>query len=324
MVTALHPPENVAKMRAGQPLDDGDRAPWLAAIAARIDAWREPARTGRRHLLGAEAALSRARSSATAVRLVYLEGIAGVDRRAARRPARSFHAGQAARQPVRRARSRPGRMNAPLSSSINRQTVEEIVEVIATALSPSGATPRPNHEGHTMSRQRSIDELCVNTIRTLCIDAVQQANSGHPGTPMAMAPVVYTLWQDFLRFDPEDPIWPNRDRFVLSSGHASTLLYSILHLTGVKSVDEKYERLGTPTVSLDDLKHFRQLDSKCPGHPEYHWTSGVETTTGPLGQGIATSVGMAIARQLARAPFQPARTSSSSTTTSTRCAATAA
>jgi transketolase len=140
----------------------------------------------------------------------------------------------------------------------------------------------------------TIDEICVNTIRTLCIDAVQQANSGHPGTPMAMAPVVYTLWQDLLRFDPKDPIWPNRDRFVLSSGHASTLLYSILHLTGVTSVDEKYERLGTPTVTLDDLKKFRQLDSKCPGHPEYHWTSGVETTTGPLGQGIATSVGMAI------------------------------
>ena len=141
----------------------------------------------------------------------------------------------------------------------------------------------------------SIDELCVNTIRTLCIDAVQQAKSGHPGTPMAMAPVVYTLWQDFLRFDPEDPIWPNRDRFVLSAGHASTLLYAMLHLTGVKSVDEHYERLGTPTVSLDDLKRFRQLDSKCPGHPEYHLTSGIETTTGPLGQGIATSVGMAIA-----------------------------
>src|SRR5215475_5028812 len=141
----------------------------------------------------------------------------------------------------------------------------------------------------------SIDEICVNTIRTLCIDAVQQAKSGHPGTPMAMAPVVYTLWQDFLRFDPADPIWPNRDRFVLSSGHASTLLYSMLHLTGVKAVDAAYERLGTPTVSLDDLKRFRQLDSKCPGHPEYHLTSGVETTTGPLGQGIATSVGMAIA-----------------------------
>jgi len=141
----------------------------------------------------------------------------------------------------------------------------------------------------------TIDEICVNTIRTLCIDAVQQANSGHPGTPMAMAPVVYTLWQNFLRFDPGDPIWPNRDRFVLSSGHASTLLYSLLHLTGVKAVDSAYERLGTPAVSLDDLKHFRQLDSKCPGHPEYRWTSGVETTTGPLGQGIATSVGMAIA-----------------------------
>ena len=146
-----------------------------------------------------------------------------------------------------------------------------------------------------MAPRGSIDEICVNTIRTLCIDAVQQARSGHPGTPMAMAPVVYTLWQDFLRFDPEDPIWPNRDRFVLSAGHASTLLYSMLHLTGVKSVDENYERLGTPTVSLDDLRHFRQLDSKCPGHPEYHLTSGIETTTGPLGQGVATSVGMAIA-----------------------------
>ncbi len=146
-----------------------------------------------------------------------------------------------------------------------------------------------------MAPAGSIDELCVNTIRTLCIDAVQQANSGHPGTPMAMAPVVYTLWQQYLRYDPADPIWPNRDRFVLSSGHASMLLYSLLHLTGVTSVDEKYERLGTPSVSLDDLKHFRQLGSKCPGHPEYHLTSGVETTTGPLGQGIANSVGMAIA-----------------------------
>ncbi len=146
-----------------------------------------------------------------------------------------------------------------------------------------------------MAPSGSIDDVCVNTIRTLCIDAVQQANSGHPGTPMAMAPVVYTLWQNFLRFDPADPIWPNRDRFVLSSGHASTLLYSLLHLTGVTSVDADYERLGTPAVSLDDLQHFRQLGSKCPGHPEYHLTSGVETTTGPLGQGIANSVGMAIA-----------------------------
>ena len=140
-----------------------------------------------------------------------------------------------------------------------------------------------------------VKQQSINTIRTLCMDAVQQANSGHPGTPMGMAPVVYTLWQEFLRFDPEDPIWPNRDRFVLSSGHASALLYSILHLTGVKAVNAKYERLGELSVKLDDLKKFRQLDSKCPGHPEYRWTSGVETTTGPLGQGVATSVGMAIA-----------------------------
>jgi transketolase len=144
---------------------------------------------------------------------------------------------------------------------------------------------------------QSIDQLCINTIRTLCMDAVQQANSGHPGTPMAMAPVAYCLWQRFLRFDPENPIWPNRDRFVLSAGHASMLLYSLLHLTGVKAVNPQYERLGELSVPLDDLTRFRQLDSKCPGHPEYRWTSGVETTTGPLGQGVATSVGMAIASQ---------------------------
>ena len=140
-----------------------------------------------------------------------------------------------------------------------------------------------------------LDQLCVNTIRTLAMDAVQQANSGHPGTPMGMAPVAYCLWQHFLRFDPNHPIWPNRDRFVLSVGHASTLLYSMLHLTGVKAVNPKYETLGNLSVTLDDIKQFRQLDSKCPGHPEYRWTSGVETTTGPLGQGVATSVGMAIA-----------------------------
>ena len=138
------------------------------------------------------------------------------------------------------------------------------------------------------------DQLCINTIRTLSMDAVQQANSGHPGTPMAMAPVIYTLWQEFLRFDPDDPIWPNRDRFVLSIGHASMLLYSALHLARVKAVNPEYEQLGTLTVSLDDIKRFRQLNSKCPGHPEYRWTSGIETTTGPLGQGVATSVGMAI------------------------------
>src|SRR4029079_3826375 len=127
------------------------------------------------------------------------------------------------------------------------------------------------------------------------MDAVQQANSGHPGTPMALAPVVYCLWQRFLRFDPEHPIWSNRDRLVLSAGHASMLLYSLLHLTGVKAVNPKYETLGQLSVTLDDIKRFRQLDSKTPGHPEYRWTSGVETTTGPLGQGVATSVGMALA-----------------------------
>ncbi len=141
----------------------------------------------------------------------------------------------------------------------------------------------------------AIDQLCINTIRTLAMDAVQQANSGHPGTPMAMAPVVYTLWQQFLRFDPDDPIWPNRDRFVLSAGHASMLLYSMLHLCQVKAVDPDYETLGTLSVTLEDIKNFRQLNSKCPGHPEYRWTSGIETTTGPLGQGVATSVGMALA-----------------------------
>ena len=139
------------------------------------------------------------------------------------------------------------------------------------------------------------DQLCINTIRTLSMDAVQQANSGHPGTAMAMAPVIYSLWQRELRFDPDDPIWPNRDRFVLSVGHASMLLYSMLHLCRVKAVDPAYETLGRVSVTLDDIKHFRQLDSKCPGHPEYRWTSGIETTTGPLGQGVATSVGMAIA-----------------------------
>ena len=149
----------------------------------------------------------------------------------------------------------------------------------------------------TSSRSGNIelDYLCINTIRTLAMDAVQQAKSGHPGTPMALAPLAYIIWQNFLRFNPEDPIWPNRDRFVLSNGHASMLLYSILHLSGVKAVNAKYEQLGEPAVSLDDIKRFRQLDSKCPGHPEYHLTSGVETTTGPLGQGCGNSVGMALA-----------------------------
>jgi transketolase len=146
-----------------------------------------------------------------------------------------------------------------------------------------------------MTDWEQMDTLCINTIRTLSMDAVQKANSGHPGTPMAMAPVVYCLWQRFLRFDPEHPIWANRDRFVLSAGHASALLYSMLHLCGVRAVDPMYEILGKLSVELDDIINFRQLDSKCPGHPEYRWTSGIETTTGPLGQGAANSVGMAIA-----------------------------
>ncbi|MDX2192076.1 MAG: transketolase [Gemmatimonadales bacterium] len=142
---------------------------------------------------------------------------------------------------------------------------------------------------------QNIDDLCINTIRTLSMDAVQKANSGHPGTPMALAPVAYTVWQRFLRFDPQQPIWANRDRFVLSNGHASMLLYSLLHLAGVKQVDEKYDVTGEPAVSLEEIERFRQLGSRTPGHPEYRHTTGVETTTGPLGQGIATSVGMAIA-----------------------------
>jgi transketolase len=155
--------------------------------------------------------------------------------------------------------------------------------------------PRVTDPSRKVKNVGNLDQLCVNTIRTLSMDAVQQANSGHPGTPMALAPVAYALWQRFLRFDPEHPIWPNRDRFVLSAGHASMLLYSLLHLTGVKAVNPSYETLGELSVKLEDIKHFRQLDSKCPGHPEYRLTSGVETTTGPLGQGVANSVGMAIA-----------------------------
>lgn len=148
-----------------------------------------------------------------------------------------------------------------------------------------------------MEQNQDLEQLCITTIRTLAMDAVQAANSGHPGTPMAMAPVAYCLWQHFLRFDPEDPIWPNRDRFVLSMGHASMLLYALLHLTGVRAVNAKYEQLGEPAVSLEQIRKFRQLGSKCPGHPEYRWTSGVEVTTGPLGQGVGTSVGMAIAQR---------------------------
>jgi transketolase len=145
--------------------------------------------------------------------------------------------------------------------------------------------------------EQDLDQLAINTIRTLSIDAVQQAKSGHPGTPMALAPLVYAIWNRILRFDPTDPIWPDRDRFVLSNGHASMLLWSVLHLTGTQAVNAEYERLGKVAVTLDDIRHFRQLESKAPGHPEYHWVSGVECTTGPLGQGIAHSVGMAIGRK---------------------------
>jgi transketolase len=147
----------------------------------------------------------------------------------------------------------------------------------------------------TLLTSNQLDALSINTIRTLAIDAVQQANSGHPGAPMALAPVAYVLWQQFLRYDPEHPTWPNRDRFILSNGHASMLLYALLHLAGVRAVNSDYERLDKYALSLDDLKQFRQANSKTPGHPEYRMTTGVETTTGPLGQGIGNSVGMSIA-----------------------------
>lgn len=151
-----------------------------------------------------------------------------------------------------------------------------------------------------------MEMTCINTIRTLSMDAVQAANSGHPGTPMSMAPLGYCLWQEFLRYDPQDPVWPNRDRFVLSAGHASMLLYSLLHLAGVKEAGKNQQILDAPSVSLEDIKKFRQLGSRCPGHPESHLTTGVETTTGPLGQGYANSVGMAIAgRWLASRYNQP-------------------
>src|ERR1043165_4443211 len=172
---------------------------------------------------------------------------------------------------------------------------------MAAIIEPKPTLPKTSREGRLADEK--MDQLAINTIRTLCMDAVQRANSGHPGTPMALAPVAYCLWQRFLRFDPEHPIWPNRDRFVLSVGHASTLLYALLHLTGVKAVNPKYEVLGELAVPLEDLKNFRQLGSRCPGHPEYRWTSGVEATTGPLGQGVAMTVGMAIASRWKAAHF---------------------
>ncbi len=151
--------------------------------------------------------------------------------------------------------------------------------------------------------KQTLDQLCINTIRTLSIDAVQQANSGHPGAPMGLAPVVYSLWQSFLRYDPADPLWPNRDRFVLSAGHASMLLYSTLHLAGVRAVNARGEVQKELSVPMEEIKRFRQLGSRTPGHPESHITTGVETTTGPLGQGVANSVGMAIAGKWLAANF---------------------
>src|SRR5256886_10398093 len=153
--------------------------------------------------------------------------------------------------------------------------------------------------------EAELDQLSVNTMRTLSNDAVERAKSGHPGTPMALAPAVYAIWTRVMRFDPQDPIWPNGDRFVLSNGHASMLLWSVLHLTGTCAVNPDYERLGQPSVSLEDIRRFRQIGSKAPGHPEYHWVSGVETTTGPLGQGAATSVGMAIAEKWLARRYNP-------------------
>ena len=151
---------------------------------------------------------------------------------------------------------------------------------------------------------KQLDTLSINTIRTLAIDAVQQANSGHPGAPMALAPVVYCLWQEFLKYDPADPTWLNRDRFVLSNGHASMLLYATLHLAGVREVDgEQSGTQRTSFVPIEEIKRFRQLGSRTPGHPESHITSGIETTTGPLGQGVGNSVGMAIGSKWFAANF---------------------
>jgi transketolase len=150
---------------------------------------------------------------------------------------------------------------------------------------------------------QSIETLAINTIRTLSMDAVQQANSGHPGTPVALAPLVYTIWQDFLRYDPADPVWPNRDRFVLSAGHACMVLYSILHLTCVKNVKEETQVLDEPGIPMSEIKRFRQLGSRTPGHPEYRLTPGAETATGPLGQGCGNSVGMAIASKWLAASY---------------------
>jgi transketolase len=170
----------------------------------------------------------------------------------------------------------------------------------------SQAASAPSPSRPAAAPQRNIDRLCIDTIRTLAIDAVQKAQSGHAGAPMGFAPVAYTIWQGFLRYDPADPLWANRDRFVLSNGHASMLLYALLHLSGVRRADGR-RVTERPAVSLDDIKNFRQLDSVTPGHPEYGHTTGVETTTGPLGQGCGNSVGMAIASRWLAARYNRPR-----------------
>ena len=164
-------------------------------------------------------------------------------------------------------------------------------------MSDTIAAAKPAADDPKLREDGSIGRLTIDTIRTLTMDAVQKANSGHPGTPMSMAPVGYTLWSKFLRYDPAKADWPNRDRFVLSVGHASMLLYSLIHLAGIEEIDAEGTKSGKEAVSIDDIEHFRQIGSKTPGHPEYRHTTGVETTTGPLGQGCGNSVGMAIAER---------------------------
>src|SRR5437773_1745663 len=201
------------------------------------------------------------------------------------------------RRPARRRLTELPFSRRLLRDSASRRSRQGSPPMIAR--SPSAASARS---------RTSRDALAIDTIRMLAVDAVQKANSGHPGTPMALAPVAYTLWQRFLRYDPLDPLWPDRDRFVLSAGHASMLLYALLHLAGVRRLegDRVSDKLA---VGLEDIKRFRQLDSVTPGHPEYGHTTGVETTTGPLGQGCGNSVGMAIAsRFLAKTYNKPDHT----------------
>ncbi len=173
------------------------------------------------------------------------------------------------------------------------------------------------------TKTEPMEQLAINTIRTLSMDGVQQANSGHPGTPMALAPVMYVLWNEMLKYDPAHPLWPARDRFVLSCGHASMLLYSTLHLAGVQAVDEEGNSLGRASIKLEDLRRFRQLDSPCAGHPEFGAAAGIETTTGPLGQGLGNSVGLAIAAAWLQQIGITGMTSSYLETMCTRCAVTA-